>query len=167
MTTFPDCSMRRSDRALSTEEARRILEKGEYGIMSTTGQDGIPYGVPLSYVVEDDMIYFHCAMDGRKIRNITQHPEVCFTVVGAVQAVYDKGFSTWYESAMVFGTVRKIDNEQDKHRILLDLAAKYLPEHVAVHAEADIARSCAITEIYGIHICQMTGKAKRPQNVKV
>lgn len=164
MTTLTDCPMRRVDRALGTEEARAILERGEYGFMSTIGQDGIPYGVPLSYVVDGDMIYFHCALEGRKIRNITQCPQVCFTVVGTVQAVYDKGFTTWYESAMVFGMVQKIDDVQEKHRILLALATKYLPEHVAAHAENDIARSHAITGVYGIRIEQLTGKAKRPKN---
>lgn len=164
MVTMPDFPMRRADRALSREEARCILEKGEYGFMSTIGQDGFPYGVPLSYVVEGDWIYFHCALEGRKIRNITQCPKVCFTVVGTVQAVYDKGFSTLYESAMVFGAVQRVDDEQEKHRILFALAEKYLPDHVATHAEQDIARSHANTGVYGIRIGQLTGKARRQKN---
>lgn len=163
MPTLPDSPMRRADRALSVEEARCILEKGEYGVMSTIGDDGAPYGVPLSYILDGDMIYFHCALEGRKIRNITQCSQVCFTVVGTVQAVYDKGFTTWYESAMVFGTVGKIDDSREKHRILLALATKYLPEHVAAHAEKDIARSQAITGVYGIRIGQLTGKSKRQE----
>ncbi len=164
MTVFPEYAMRRADRALSKEEAHKILENGEYGHMATLGEDGMPYGIPLSYVLEGDTIYFHCALEGRKIRNISHFPRVCFTVVGKVQAAYAHGFTTWFESAMVFGTVRRIDDEQEKYRILYALATKYLPDHVAAHAEDDIARSHAITGVYGIHIEQLTGKAKRQKN---
>jgi nitroimidazol reductase NimA-like FMN-containing flavoprotein (pyridoxamine 5'-phosphate oxidase superfamily) len=40
--------MRRKDRELSAEEAGRILAKGEFGVLSTVGTDGQPYGIPLS-----------------------------------------------------------------------------------------------------------------------
>ena len=35
------------------EEIKMILQKGEYGILSTVGQDGKPYAVPLSYAWKD------------------------------------------------------------------------------------------------------------------
>lgn len=153
--------IRRKDRALSTEEARNLVEQGQYGILSTVGPEGLPYGTPLSYVVLDNTIFFHTALEGRKINNITFRSKACFTVVGAVESVYHNGFSTWYESAMAFGTIQRVDVPEEKHRILLALAEKYLPEHVAEHAEQDIARSFAVTAVYGLSIEHLTGKAKR------
>ena len=41
--------IRRTDRVLSESEAKGILEKGEFGILSTASLDGQPYGVPISY----------------------------------------------------------------------------------------------------------------------
>jgi len=40
--------MRRKDRALSEEEAQALLDRTEYGVLSTVGGDGRPYGVPLN-----------------------------------------------------------------------------------------------------------------------
>ena len=37
--------MRRIDRAIDEPEALRILNDGEYGVLSTTGPDGQPYPV--------------------------------------------------------------------------------------------------------------------------
>ena len=51
--------MRRKDRQLLQEDAMAILMKGEYGILSTSGEDGSPYGVPVSYAVGNGKIYIH------------------------------------------------------------------------------------------------------------
>lgn len=42
--------MRRKDRLLTEKEAREILSEGEYGVLSTMGENGYPYGVPVNYV---------------------------------------------------------------------------------------------------------------------
>ena len=63
--------MRRKDRLLTEKEAREILSEGEYGVLSTMGENGYPYGVPVNYVYLNDNIYFHCAADvGPKLENI-------------------------------------------------------------------------------------------------
>ena len=96
--------IRRSKRALSEEKARAILEKGEYGVLSLQGEEGEPYGIPLSYVVLDNFIYFHCALEGRKIDYMKANPLVSFCVVGRVQPKHRPlYFTTLYESAIVTG----------------------------------------------------------------
>ena len=45
--------MRRAERALSEEESLGILRCGQYGILSTIGPDGYPYGVPVSYAYKE------------------------------------------------------------------------------------------------------------------
>ena len=62
--------MRMTSRMADSERASQILEKGEYGILSTTGENGYSYGVPLNYVCHDGYIYFLCAKEGAKIDNI-------------------------------------------------------------------------------------------------
>jgi nitroimidazol reductase NimA-like FMN-containing flavoprotein (pyridoxamine 5'-phosphate oxidase superfamily) len=51
---MPSTTIRRKDRALSEEEAFKILKAGEYGVLSTVGEDGYPYGVPVSYAYTGD-----------------------------------------------------------------------------------------------------------------
>ena len=154
--------MRRKDRAMPEEDARNLLENGEYGVLSTVGEDGLPYGVPLSYVVIEDSLYFHCAHEGRKVDAVRAHPRVAFTVVGATRPVYAKNFTTYYESVMVSGTAEEVTGPAAKYEILTALAAKYLPEHMD-KADADITRSLPRTAVYRIRIETLTGKAKRPR----
>ena len=50
--------MRRKDRAISKNEANYILNTGEYDVLSTVSENGEPYGVPLSYCVIGNAIFF-------------------------------------------------------------------------------------------------------------
>lgn len=156
----PEHTMRRKDRALEREEAMRLLEKCEYGVLSLIDPDGWPYAVPLSYVLMDGALYFHSAYDGRKVRALRSSDRVCFVATGDTQPVYVKDFSTYYESAMVFGRAALVEEEGEKRKSLMALAEKYLPEHMD-KAEADIDRSYSRTAVYKISIELLSGKAKR------
>ena len=48
--------MRKKERRLQDEETRALLRTGEYGVLATIGQDGQPYGVPMSYAFAEDHI---------------------------------------------------------------------------------------------------------------
>jgi len=151
--------MRRRDRAMPDEKAKALLEKGAYGILSTVGKDGQAYAVPLSYVVKDNKIFFHCAFSGQKIENIAHEPRICFCVVGDAEPIYEKNFTTYYESVIVYGTVSQIDDDARKTEVLMMLAKKYLPAYMD-NASADIAKSLDNTGVYQIAIDYVTGKEK-------
>ena len=60
--------MLRKDRMLNQGETIDILNRSEYGILSTVGKDNAPYGVPLNFAYVEGVIYFHCAKaNGYKI----------------------------------------------------------------------------------------------------
>ncbi len=67
---------------MSKEDTLSVLKNAEYGVMSTVGSDGIPYGVPMNYVFEGDWIFLHGAGEGHKIDNILANEDVCFSIVG-------------------------------------------------------------------------------------
>ena len=74
--------MRRKDRETTEERAYEILKNGEYGILSTIGEDGYPYGVPVNFAVEGNKIYFHCAPNaGLKLKNVEYSNKVSFCTV--------------------------------------------------------------------------------------
>ena len=59
--------LRRKDRATTEEEAIALLSNAEYGVLSTVTENGKPYGVPLNFCIIDHGIYFHCAVEDRKL----------------------------------------------------------------------------------------------------
>lgn len=158
----PARAIRRKDRVMTRAESEALLERGEYGVLALTDKDGWPYGVPLSYVLMDGALYFHCAYEGRKIEAMAWNSRVCFTVTGETRPVYVNDFSTYYESVMVMGQAGLVEEEEEKRRSLRCLAEKYLPEH-SDKIEENIARSFSRTAVYKISLDRVTGKAKRPK----
>ena len=115
--------MRRADRAISDSEAKSILEKGEFGILSTVSSEGQPYGVPMSHCYTGNVIYFHCALEGHKLDNLSNNSRVSFCVVGKTE-VLPESFATRYESASVFGKEFELTGDE-KHKGLLEIVKKY------------------------------------------
>lgn len=119
--------MRRKKQQLTQEETMVILREGTSGVLSLTGDEGYPYGVPLSYVYDGDKLYFHCAKEGHKIDAIRKNPKASFCVIAQDEIVPEK-YTTCYRSVIAFGSVRILENEGKKRRAIEELALKYAPE---------------------------------------
>lgn len=154
-----DRPLRRKDRSLDDAAAMDLLKRGEYGILSTMGTDGRPYGIPVNYVVQEDAIFFHCATEGQKIENITANQGVSFCVVGKTELIPEK-FSTRYESVVVSGTADVIADATLKKNTLRALIAKYAPDHTAA-GEVYIDRLMNQTTVVRVSIDHLAGKARR------
>ena len=150
--------VRRGDREIGTPEARELLAGCEYGVLSTVGADGQPYGVPLSYACKGDSIYFHCALSGHKLENIESNPRVSFCVVGRTKVLPEK-FATEYESAVAFGTASELSGAERSEALLL-LLEKYSPEFKA-EGEKYIDQKDQAMKVYKIDIEHLSGKARR------
>ena len=61
--------MRRFKQELSKEECMEILKNEPRGVLSVLGDDGYPYGMPVThwYNEKNGKIYFHGAKSGHKI----------------------------------------------------------------------------------------------------
>lgn len=154
--------MRRRDRLLSQEEATTLLEGGEYGVLASAGAEGIPLATPLSYVLLDGALYFHCAMKGQKLDNIAAQPRVCFCVVGPARAYIDDvgDYTTLFQSAVAHGSAHPVEDEAEKRRALLALCEKYVPGQPGMAAAA-VEKSGKVTRVIRIDIDELTGKAKK------
>lgn len=150
--------MRRQDKKLDNAEAIRILEDGQYGILSTIGSSGYAYGVPISYTYCNDCIYFHCAVEGQKLDNIEFNNKVSFCVVGNTIPL-PQSFSVKYESVIIFGKALEIF-ESEKRTALEAIVAKYSPDFKEEGSEY-IRNSSGDTRLFKIEIEHMTGKAGR------
>lgn len=150
--------MRRKDRAVSNEDAVGILTKAEYGVLSTVCPDGSPYGVPLNFCLVENAIYFHCAMNGRKIDNIVKNRCVSFCAVGATEVQPEK-FATNYESVIVSGTIDEVF-AQEKQTALEGLLKKYSANYFE-DGLAYIEKLREKTKVFKISVATMSGKARR------
>lgn len=150
--------LRRTERGVSEAEARELLARGEYGILSTCGPDGQPYGIPLSYCVLDDAIYFHCAIEGHKLENLAAESRVSFCVVGETEVLPEQ-FATRYESVVVSGRAVEVFAEE-KQQALEGILAKYaggFPGKGLDYIEAAGER----VRVFRIGIDSLCGKARR------
>lgn len=148
--------MRRKEFAMTKEDAEELLKRGEYGVLSTADENGIPYGVPLNYAYDGKKIYFHCAPEvGRKIENISVNKKVSFTVVGKVVRVPEK-FSTRYESVIIGGTAEVADEKEYALALLIE---KYSPEFTEKGAKY-IERAAYKTAVYAVTVEELCGKSR-------
>jgi nitroimidazol reductase NimA-like FMN-containing flavoprotein (pyridoxamine 5'-phosphate oxidase superfamily) len=150
--------MRRKDRLIVELEALAILERGEYGILSTVSSDHRPYGVPVSYCLMDGAIYFHCAVEGSKLDNIDHNPQVSFCVVGETELLPAE-FATKYESCVVQGLASESLGEE-KQRALEGLVHKYSADYVAEGLDY-IEQLRSRARVFRISIDAISGKARR------
>lgn len=150
-------AMRKHQRAISEAEARELLARGEYGILSTCGADGQPYGVPLNYCLLADALYFHCAVAGHKLENLTADRRVSFCVVGKTEVLPEQ-FATRYESVIVSGRAAEIFGD-DKQQALEGLVAKYSPGFQSEGLKY-ITAQIGQARVFRIDIEAITGKAR-------
>ena len=147
--------MRRKMQALTAEETAEILKRNTSGVLSLNGDDGYPYGVPLSYVYLDSKLYFHCAGAGHKLDSILKDDKVSFCVIDQDQVVGEE-YTTYFRSVVAFGQARVLEGA-GKLRPLVELCEKYYPGHLEqTRQKAEHAlKNVSIVEVTIEH---MTGK---------
>jgi hypothetical protein len=150
--------LRRKDRAITEEEAMVLLSRAEYGVLSTVSENGKPYGVPLNFCIIDHCIYFHCAVEGRKIDNIKQNKSVSFCTVGNTEILPDQ-FGTKYESVIVSGEVEEVFDD-NKQIALEGLLNKYSPDFFDKGLKY-IEALREKTRVFKITINSLSGKARK------
>ena len=151
--------MRRKDRQMPEEFAWEVVDKCEYAFLAMTAEDGTPYGLPVTIVRKDKQVYFHSAMEGRKVRCLRANPRVCLTCVGDTEIQQDR-FTTLYQCAVAFGTVEEVTEETEKIEALRLLCQRHTPDNMAGFDDA-IRRSLVRTGIWRIKVEEISGKAKQ------
>lgn len=150
--------MRRKEERMEEKEAIEILKKNEYGILSTIGEDGYPYGVPVNYVYTHNALYIHGAQKGHKLENINYNNKISFCVVNSNQVIAEK-FTTYFESVILFGTVSEV-SEEEKKEALFQLISRFSPGFEE-KGKKMIEKVGGVTKVLRIDIEHISGKAKR------
>lgn len=150
--------MRRKERQVTTQEAWQIVERSPYGVLTMLTQDGMPYGVPLNMVRSGDVLYFHCAMEGKKVDALRGNPKISAVFVDSSEIDGPK-LTTRYGSAMVFGEAEEVLDAEEKKAALRLLCLRFAPEHMDEFERS--LGSIPRTSIWKITAKHITGKANR------
>lgn len=172
--------MRRKDRQVDERRAYEILKEGEYATISMIDEEGGVYGVPISFVYQEGKIFFHGAYEGKKVNAWKKNPRVCLStvtgvrvpgaitpdeyketkeMVGHIGKLLSTHFTTEYSSAIVFGAIKEVTDDEEKKRALRAICEKYTPFNQEYQEEA-IESSFHKTAVYSMEIEEITGKQK-------
>ena len=136
-----------------------ILKVCSSGVLGVSGDDNYPYTVPVSYVLKEDKIYFHCAKEGHKIDSIKRNDKVTFCVIEKDEVIQDK-FDTNFRSVTIFGRARILTDDYEIRYALECLVEKYSPNYIQkgqIEIETGLNNVCVVE----INIEHMTGKSAK------
>jgi len=113
-----------------------LLDSVEYGTLAVSVDD-VPYAVPLNFVRIEENIYFHGALQNKKMKILAHNPKASFCVVENY-ALIDSYFSTseglacpatqFFKSVSIDGVVEQLDNKEQKEQVLEALMKKLQPK---------------------------------------
>ena len=153
----------RTKYAQSDEWTAKFLGKTLVGHVATHWDDQ-PFITPTLFWYDPDIkaIYFHSNITGRLRANIERHPEVCFETFNSGHLLPSNvalEFSIQYESAVVFGKVRIVEDQTEQEYALYGLLGKYFP-HMQPGREYRpiIDEELMQTSVYAIQVESWSGK---------
>ncbi len=152
--------MRRRDKEIASYKVvEELLSNALVGRLGTCFNN-IPYITPVNFVYDNNRIYFHSALEGRKIENIRSNPNACFEIDQLISIM--PGISrpcastTEYKSVIIFGDISIVDDIEEKTFALNKLIEKYAPQspRLSMSSGAMIER----TGVLAIEVKEITAK---------
>ncbi|OGO34784.1 MAG: NimA [Chloroflexi bacterium RBG_16_54_18] len=159
----PPNQQRRAKYAQSDEWTAEFLGKTQVGHVATHWDDQ-PFITPTLFWYDPDKksIYFHSNITGRLRANIERHTEVCFETFNSGRLLPSNvalEFSLQYESVVVFGKLRIVDEQAEQKYALYGLLRKYFPEmQPGKEYRPIIDEELMRTSVYAIQVESWSGK---------
>lgn len=152
-----DRQMVKIKRQLSSEATEELMLRGNHGTLSVNGDDGYPYGVPISYVYVDGAIYCHSAGKGYKVDCIKRDPKVCFSSTVSEEIV-EKETTAKFESFIAFGKASFVDDADEKRKVMTAFVDRLTPNEIAT-GMAYLEKALASVNLIKVTIEDVKGKA--------
>ena len=172
--------MRRKDRQMPPNFAHQVIDKAQYGVVSMIDGENT-YSVPLSIVRSGDVLYFHSAKQGRKVDVLAHNANVTVVFVGdkrvpenysadeleemnkdasmAVKLI-SSVFTTEFESAIITGVAKLVDNEEEKIAAMRLICEKYTPNKME-YFDTAITAGLNRTNVYKVEMESISAKRKK------
>lgn len=156
--------MRRKDRQI-TERAELVDVMKRCDVCRLGLNDnGYPYILPLNFGLDVDdeniKIYFHSALEGHKVDLMRSDSRASFEMdcEHELNYVEEKGYCTYnFSSVMGKGTIKILDDDEEKMQALKKLMDQYHPGENAYFNPAALPR----TLVYVLTVEAITGKRKQ------
>lgn len=145
----------RKNKEISFDECVEILKSEKRGVLSVSGDNDYPYGMPMNhfYCEDDGCIYFHCGKTGHRNDALKKHDKVSF-------CVFDEGYrneNDWalnIRSVIVFGKIELIDNIDAVIEISEKLSRKFTDDEAYIQKEiAAFASKTLLLKLVPENIC--------------
>lgn len=149
--------MRRFKQELPYDECLHILQKNHSGTLALCDKESYPYALPLSYVYDENCIYFHSAKEGHKIDILQKNPKVSFCIIDQ-DVIQPLEYTTYFKSVIVFGNIEILEDNKSKIEPLKKLGSKYAPNNTEEALEKEIQTGINNLVILKMNIVKITGK---------
>ncbi len=146
--------------ALSEQQIRQLLERSQTGSLATLNSDGTPYVTPIHFVYYENVIFAHGLPKGKKLDNIVDDPRVGFCVYEIDGLLLDTNrkpcdTNTKYESVIISGIAKIVDNIEEKSKVLKEIVKKYTPHLINNEMPNNMIQGTAVIRI---DLSSTTGK---------
>ena len=105
----------------------------------------------------DGKLYFHSAKAGNKIDAIRSCPKGSFCVIDQDHIVPEE-YTTYFRSVIAFGTVRILEEDEEKRAAIEKLAVKYAPADSRENRDGAIDREWAPLCMLEMEVEHLSGK---------
>ena len=109
--------MRRKENEITgIDEIERVIKKAIYCQIGLVDNDE-PYVVPVCFGYERNTLYFHGALEGRKVELIKRNNKICFEIDADVEIVKAEKPCDWavnYRSVIGVGKAHILENDKEK-----------------------------------------------------
>ncbi|PQB07487.1 hypothetical protein BST83_10185 [Polaribacter filamentus] len=134
MKEYPQSKINRIKRGANrgTYDVEKINTILDAGFLCYVGYiyDGKPITIPMAYSRREDKIYIHGSTANRMLLSILESEETSITVMhldGLVLARSGLHHSVNYRSATLFGSLKKVEKDHDKTKILKWIVDQMMP----------------------------------------
>ena len=145
----------RKKQQLSREECVEVLKNETRGVLSVSGMDGYPYGMPMNhyYNEADGAIYFHCSKVGHRLEALRRDNRASF-------CVYDGGYrkaGEWalnVRSVIAFGRVEILNDPARIVEISAALSHKFTSDEEYIQREIErFGKATLLLRLLPEHLC--------------
>ena len=121
--------MRRNELEIKDRQAiEAVFERAQICRIGLS-ENGKPYIVPMNFGYRDNCLYFHCALEGKKLDIISDNPEVCFEMDTDYELSKAEGspcgWSAKYRCVIGTGTATIITDIREKSTALNIITEHY------------------------------------------
>ncbi len=156
--------MRRTDKEITEPILLSQIIQNAQVCRLGLAKDDTPYLLPVAFGYDGQAIYFHTAVEGRKIEFMTANPRVCVEFEHGVQLLrHDMNPCKWtfsFQSVIAYGTVRELTELPEKTAGL-----QHILRHYSAPASTFTEGDLESIRVWKIAIESLTGKQSKDKFV--